>query len=94
MAQDFWRLFHVGDDSLGISTIDPDGIALAAIQELHRMTQELKTKSDEIDVLNKKVARLEALMQGLLASRGQNGYTQTTFSDQNAGTLTIEENHR
>jgi hypothetical protein len=34
MAQDFWKQFHLGDDSLGINEIDPAGIALAAIQEL------------------------------------------------------------
>jgi hypothetical protein len=43
MAQDFWKLFHLGEDSLGISTIDPDGIALAAIQELQKQNEELRT---------------------------------------------------
>ncbi len=44
MAQDFWKLFHVGDDSLSISTIDPSGIALAAIQELAKQITELRTE--------------------------------------------------
>jgi len=44
MAQDFWSAFHLGEDSLGISTIDPDGVALAAIQELAKRNQELETR--------------------------------------------------
>jgi hypothetical protein len=48
MAQDFWRLFHLGEDSLRISTIDPDGIALAAIQQLHKENQQLKEELNEL----------------------------------------------
>jgi hypothetical protein len=39
MAQDFQRAFRVGDDGRYISTVDEDGVALAAIQELYRLTQ-------------------------------------------------------
>jgi hypothetical protein len=45
MAQDFWRLFHIGDDSLSISTIDPGGIALAAIQELAKRCDHLEQQN-------------------------------------------------
>ena len=48
MAQDFWNLFHLGDDSLSISTIDPSGIALAAIQELAKENSELKKELHEL----------------------------------------------
>jgi hypothetical protein len=48
MAQDFWRLFHVGDDSLGISTIDPSGVALAAIQELAKQLEQLRSENREL----------------------------------------------
>ncbi len=48
MAQDFWRLFHLGEDSLGISTIDPDGIALAAIQQLRKENQQLREELNEL----------------------------------------------
>ena len=44
MAQDFWNAFHLGDDSLSISTIDPSGIALAAIQELAKRNEELEAR--------------------------------------------------
>ncbi|MBI5060634.1 tail fiber domain-containing protein [candidate division KSB1 bacterium] len=59
MAQDFWRLFQVGDDSLGISTHDPAGIALAAIQELIKQNEELRTQVKLLadDVRELKAAR-------------------------------------
>ena len=37
MAQDFYAAFHFGRDERLIGTIDADGVALAAIQELHRI---------------------------------------------------------
>ena len=37
-AQDFRAAFHVGQDGHYISTVDADGVALAAIQELYRMS--------------------------------------------------------
>jgi hypothetical protein len=62
MAQDFWAAFHLGEDSLGISTIDPAGIALAAIQELNK-------KVTEIDALKKEVADLRSSVQQMAAER-------------------------
>lgn len=47
MAQDFTK-FGVGEDDKHITTIDADGIALIAIQELSRQNQELKK---EIEML-------------------------------------------
>ena len=66
MAQDFWSAFHVGEDSLGISTLDPDGIALAAIQELHHQNQELQK---ELTALRARVQTLEAAQQQSLNER-------------------------
>ena len=71
-AQDFRAAFGLGADETSISTIDPAGLALAAIQELHRMAQEqrrltedqreltedLRSKVQEISALR---ARLEAM---------------------------------
>lgn len=65
-AQDFYSLFEVGADTISISTIDPAGIALAAIQELHKRTQ-------KIDDLEMKVCRLEALVESLLALQNRSG---------------------
>lgn len=58
MAQDFWNAFQLGEDSLSISTIDPDGIALAAIQELAKRNEKLEEQ----------VARLTEQVQTLMAA--------------------------
>lgn len=39
MAQDFYRAFHVGQDDRYVSTVDEEGVALAAIQQLYRLMQ-------------------------------------------------------
>jgi hypothetical protein len=64
MAQDFWKQFHVGDSDTTISTIDPSGIALAAIQELAK-------KAKETDELKAEVAELQAAVQSLQAEHKQ-----------------------
>jgi hypothetical protein len=43
MAQDFHAIFGFGGDDKAISTIDPAGIALGAIQELHRQLDAQRT---------------------------------------------------
>jgi hypothetical protein len=48
MAQDFVRLFSVGDDDRTISTIDPDGVALAAIKAL---IEQNRKQQQQIDAL-------------------------------------------
>ena len=65
MAQDFWNLFHVGSDSLKISTIDPSGIALAAIQQLYIENQEVRKENLE---LQKQLNELRDLVLKLTAS--------------------------
>jgi hypothetical protein len=62
MAQDFWKLFHLGEDSLGISTIDPDGIALAAIQELQKENAELRAQNNR---LQERLEKVEVQLQQL-----------------------------
>jgi hypothetical protein len=39
MAQDFYAAFGVGEDDKHITSIDEDGVALAAIKALHMLTQ-------------------------------------------------------
>ena len=56
-AQDFRAAFGLGADSRRISTVDADGVALAAIQALHRQNVELQE-------------RIEALEQRLAAADG------------------------
>jgi len=62
MAQDFKAAFGFGADSVSISTIDADGIALAAIQELYRKTLEL-------DQLRTEIIELRHTVQALLAKQ-------------------------
>jgi hypothetical protein len=56
MAQDFKASFGVGSDDKHIATVDADGVALAAIQGLHRLVQEQDT---EIRELKKRLMSLE-----------------------------------
>ncbi len=72
MAQDFYATFGLGEDNKHISTIDADGVALAAIQGLYQVVQdkdaqiaslqtenaELKTRLDDLD---QRLSALEAL---------------------------------
>ena len=59
VAQDFHAAFGLGNSETTITSVDPDGVAFAAIQGLNqRLTEELKQKETEITELK---ARLEAL---------------------------------
>ena len=63
MAQDFAAAFRVGEDDRHITTVDADGVALAAIQGLHQVVQE---KDARIAELEQRLATLEAAMGKLL----------------------------
>jgi hypothetical protein len=74
MAQDFYRLFHLGNDSLSISTIDPSGIALVAIKALNvKLEQQNKEITDRLNEQDKEIAQLKLqlnqLLQGQTASK-------------------------
>jgi hypothetical protein len=56
MAQDFHARFGLGQDDVSISTIDADGVSLAAIQELYKQNQEMKAQILE---LQNRLASLE-----------------------------------
>ena len=66
MAQDFRAAFGLGEDDRTISTVDTDGVALAAIQGLN---QKLEARSAEVEKLKHQntelLRRLEALEQRL-----------------------------
>lgn len=51
MAQDFHRLFGVGSNNTTITTIDPDGISLAAIKALIDKNEKLETELVELKKL-------------------------------------------
>jgi Chaperone of endosialidase len=64
MAQDFHAAFGLGETEKGISTVDADGVAFAAIQGLHQMLQEknakLQQQSRDISELRHKLRAIEA----------------------------------
>jgi hypothetical protein len=63
MAQDFYAAFGLGEDNTHISTVDADGVALAAIQGLYAENQALKAENSaqqaQIDALAARLAALE-----------------------------------
>jgi len=64
MAQDFYAAFRVGEDDLHITSIDEDGVALAAIKALH--AENAKMNADNASLHSENAAlrdRLAALEQ-------------------------------
>jgi hypothetical protein len=59
MAQDFKHAFYPGRDDKGITTLEFDGVELAAIQGLN---QKLEQKETEITELKARLEKLEQLM--------------------------------
>jgi uncharacterized coiled-coil protein SlyX len=66
MAQDFKAAFYPGRDDKTITTLEFDGVALAAIQGLNEMVEEqrveLERKQTEIAELKVRMDRLEKLL--------------------------------
>lgn len=60
MAQDFYAAFGVGEDDTHITTVDADGVALAAIQELYAENQALKAQVTDLEA---RVSALEKAAQ-------------------------------
>ncbi len=58
VAEDFYELFGLGTDDKGISTVDPSGVALAAIKEQQKIIEGLKALilklQKRIDAVEKK----------------------------------------
>jgi hypothetical protein len=66
MAQDFKAAFYPGTDDKTISTLEADGVELAAIQGLN---QKLDAKDAEIQELKQSVAELKQLVQTLVEKK-------------------------
>jgi hypothetical protein len=69
VAQDFYEAFGTGGDDRYIGTIDADGVAFAAIQGLHQLVQEkdceieeLRSKVSELQDVQVRLMRLEAML--------------------------------
>jgi hypothetical protein len=66
MAQDFHAAFSVGPDDKHISTLDANGVALAAIQGLNRkLEDQARSRDSEIRDLKQRIAELEKLVLSL-----------------------------
>ena len=67
MAQDLYAAFGLGDSDKSITTIDADGVALAAIQGLNQRLQEkdaqIQHQKTELEEMKTRLAALEALVQ-------------------------------
>ncbi len=66
VAQDFRAAFGLGENDTTISTVDPDGVALAAIQGLYQMVQE---RDATIAALQARMATLEQQQAQLIAQQ-------------------------
>lgn len=70
MAEDFYAAFNVGIDNKSISTIDPSGVALLAIQALKESNDALENKVyaqlNTIAMLNQTVSQQERIMSDVL----------------------------
>ena len=72
MAQDFYAAFRVGEDDKHITSIDEDGVALAAIKALHTENAKLRARVDaqaaQFAALRSSTARQLARLQAEIVS--------------------------
>jgi hypothetical protein len=67
MAQDFYATFGLGGGDTTITSMDPDGVALAAIQGLNQRLEETRTELKRRDAENAELRqRMERLEKALL----------------------------
>jgi hypothetical protein len=73
-AQDFYHAFGLGNSDTSIGTIDADGVALAAIQGLYRLSQEqgdrIQALEEENASLNQRLDSLETRVSALEGGAG------------------------
>lgn len=77
-AQDWSAVFELGGSDKSISTVDPAGIALAALQQLAQTTSELETRTRELEArtaelseLRSRVDELDRLLRAALADEAR-----------------------
>jgi hypothetical protein len=75
MAQDFYAAFRVGEDDLHITSIDEDGVALAAIKALHAENAKMRADNSSLHsenvALRDRLAALEQKVAALASSRSE-----------------------
>ena len=63
MAQDFHAAFGLGENDRTITTVDADGVSLAAIQGLNaKLEEEIKARDARITELERRLAGIEKLL--------------------------------
>ena len=68
MAQDFKAAFHLGECDTGITSIDADGVALAAIQGLNQKLEAMRAELEHRETENAELrARVDRLERALIA---------------------------
>jgi len=70
VAQDFYAAFGVGGDDKGISTVDADGVALAAIQGLNEKLGEKEAELLRLRAENQGLARRLGAIERALRMQG------------------------
>ncbi|MBS1794160.1 MAG: tail fiber domain-containing protein [Acidobacteria bacterium] len=69
MAQDFYAAFGVGESDKMIATIDPDGVAFAAIQglseELKDRDKKIAEQQQQLNDLERQVKQQQTLLEGM-----------------------------
>lgn len=76
MAQDFYRVFEVGDNDRTIAQLDPSGVALAAIKALAERTKEIDRLKSELAETKQSLEQLTAQVGALAAQvKAQSGQT-------------------
>jgi hypothetical protein len=73
MAQDFKAAFGVGETDTGISTVDADGVALAAIQGLNQKLEETRAENAELKQENQSLAKRLSDLEALVNELAQTG---------------------
>ncbi|MFQ3683128.1 tail fiber domain-containing protein [Roseiflexus sp.] len=81
MAQDFYAAFGLGSDDRTISTIDLDGVSLAAIQGLYEVVQEKEAQNAELRArVAQQQTQIDALEARLAALERQSGGGSASLS--------------
>jgi len=93
VAQDFYAAFGLGEGDTSISSADPDGVALAAIQGLYVLSQEQATRiqalEEENASLQQRLDDVEARVTALEGGASTSGAATGPLSGLTAGWLVV-----
>jgi hypothetical protein len=75
VAQDFSAAFGLGESETAISTVDADGVALAAIQGLYQLSQEQAARIQTLEAENAQLQQQIDALDGRVTALEQGGET-------------------